>query len=220
MMIQKLDILSVELVNGELRCQLGDSAREEGRFSDATWWGLDGFYSRPKPPDEDGACMALYVGSNSARRIFASKDNRVIEKYGELGEGDKAIVGYGDARFIMKDASDSISLMTKNHAANDELMIQQLNGQKGEFTILLGGTDGTTIIKAKSGVIHFGVAGGGSLTIDKDGVHVTGNVFNAACANGNLGLVGNAIPPPPGVNSILKGVAGNIGTPSTGWTVF
>ena len=54
--------------------------------------------------------------------------------------------------------------MTKNHADNDETMLVQLNGEQGNLTIMLGGVDGTTLIKAKSGMIHMAVDGGGSLT--------------------------------------------------------
>jgi hypothetical protein len=217
--IYKKDILSIGLIGGEMRATVGNSATDEGQVPDATFWGLDGFYSKPKPPDDDGACMGLYVHTGHTARVLATKDNRIVEKYGELSDGDRAIVGYRSARFIIKDGSDSVTMMTENHASNDELMLVQINGEKGELTAIIGDGAGAAVLKLKGGIFHVSVAGGAaSLTLDKDGLHVTGNVCDLATAGGNLGVMG-AIPPPPGNNSILKGPQGQVGTPSTFWTI-
>ena len=219
MRIYKKDILSIGLVDGEMRATIGNSATDEGQIPDATIWGLDGFYSMPLPPDDDGSCQGLYLHAGNTSRVIATKDNRVVDKYGELADGDRAIVGYGSARFIVKHSSDSVTIMTENHASNDELMVMQLNGNRGEFSLVIGDGAGALVLKAKGGIFHVSVAGGAaSLTLDKDGLHVTGNVFDCATAGGNLGVLG-AVPPPPGSNSILRGVQGQVGAPSVFWTI-
>lgn len=219
MRLYKKDILSIGLTGGEMRATIGNSAADEGQVPDATLWGVDGFYSMPLPPDDDGACQGLYVHTGNTSRVIATKDNRIVEKYGELSNGDRAIVGYGSARLIVKHSSDSVSIVTENHASNDELMVMQLNGDRGEFSLVIGDGAGALVLKAKGGIFHVSVAGGkASLTLDKDGLHVTGNVCDLATAGGNLGVMG-AIPPPPGTNSILKGPQGQVGTPSTFWTI-
>lgn len=222
MSVEKLDILSTDLnAKGEIRCKLGNSATDEGMRESAICWGTAGFYARPKAAakegSNEGACVALYTRSGHSRNVVATKDNRLIPKYGDIAEGDRAIVGYGDARFIMKDASDSVSLMTKNHADNDQLMLLQLNGQKGELTIMIGGQQGTSLFKMKSGVIHMSVDGGGSLTIDKNGISVTGNSCSLATACGHLGVLG-AVAPPPGAQSICTGTIGQTAVGSLNWT--
>lgn len=217
-MIEKADILGYDLTSmGDLRVKVGNSQTGEGRYDDLPVWGVDGFISRALPADNDGACMALV--DVTARRVTATKDNRITRKYGSIADGDKAIVGYRDHRFLMKHSSDSVSLLTKNHSANDDLMILQLNGDKGELSILIGGSSGPSFVKVKSGVIHMSVDGGGSLTIDKTGVHITGAWFDCATAGGNLGTLPGGAPLPPLTNSVLAGPTGIAGMPAPKWTV-
>lgn len=218
MTLSTSNVMSIALEESELRVTIGDPATGVGEMADLTMWGTDGFYSRPKPPDADGACQVLWERSGPKSRIIATKDNRIIAKYGDMADGDRAIVGYGDARFIIKDASDSITLLTKNHADNDETMLVQLSGKNGELCIMIGGADGTTLIKAKSGMIHFSVDQGGALTIDKDGVHINGNTFDCATGGGNLGTIAG-VPPVPGVNAVTMGAVGQTAVGSSKWTV-
>lgn len=215
----KYDLLSTELGDsGEIRVKIGDSARDIGAYDGASWWGTPGFIARPKSPDSDGACQAIVNIEGSNVRIVGQRDNRLTSKYGQLAEGDSAIVGYGNAALIVKDASDSVSLVTANHASNDETMIVQLNGQKGELTVMIGGGSGTSMLKIKSGRIVLAVDNGGSITIDSQGVHITGNTFDCATGGGNLGVLG-PIAPPAGVFSILAGPSGDAAQPSTKWVV-
>lgn len=217
--MQKADILSVTLEEGELRVALGDSATNVAEIPDATFWALDGFFSRPKPPDENGACQALYERSGNAWRIVGTKDNRLVEKYGELADGDRAIVGYSSARIIIKDASDSITLLTQNHATGngDATMLAQLSGKNGEWVIMVGGADGTALFKMKSGMIHMAVEGA-SFTLDKDGPHFTGKNADIATGGGNLGTIAG-VPPAPGVNAVTMGAVGQTAVGSTKWVV-
>jgi hypothetical protein len=213
----KLDILSSELRGNELRVSLGDRSLEEGAIGDATLWGIDGFYSRPLDPDDRGACMGLFLFEGNNRRVFATKDNRITAKYGDISPGDRAIVTDGDARIIVKLEGDSVSIVTKNHADNDELMIQQLSGDSGEFVVMIGGTKGTAMLKIKSGAIAL-VAGGSSLMVDEDGVTINGKRLNANVGGGNLGTVG-PMTPQMVVNSLLYGPMGQTGVAAPNWVV-
>lgn len=213
----KLDILSSEQRGGELRVSLGDKSLEEGAIGDATLWGIDGFYSRPLDPDDRGACMGLFLFEGNNRRVFATKDNRITAKYGDLSPGDRAIVTDGDARIIVKRDGDSVSVVTKNHADNDELMIQQLNGDSGEFVIMIGGAKGTAMLKIKSGTIAL-VAGGSSLMVDEDGVTINGKRFNCNTGGGNLGTIG-PVAPQQVANSLLYGPMGQTGVAAPNWVV-
>jgi hypothetical protein len=217
-MIRKLDILSTSLGDsGEIRIKLGNGASGVGEYDNAAWWGLPGFFFRPKPHDSDGACQAIVDVSGSNVRIVSARDNRIVAKYGQLSEGDACIVSYGDAALFIKASSDSVTLITKNHAGGDKTMIVQLNGNDGYFTVIVPGSSGSSMFKMKPDRIVLAVDNGGSLTIDSQGVHVTGNTFDCATGGGNLGVMG-PIPPPPGIGSILVGPTGDAASPSTKWT--
>lgn len=214
----KYDVLSTSLGDGgEVRVKLGDAAKDAGVYDNAAWWGAAGYYQRPKDADDDGAAQALCSIQGSNARCIATRDNRLTSKYGQLAAGDSGMFGYGDAAVVIKDASDSLSLITKNHADGDQTMIVQVNGDRGEITLLVGGNSGPAMIKMKSGLIVLAVDNGGSITLDSQGVHITGNTFDCATGGGNLGVVGG-VPPPPGAKSILCGPTGNGASPSSKWT--
>jgi hypothetical protein len=213
----KLDILSSELRSGEIRVSLGDKTLNQGAVGDATLWGTGGFISRPLDPDDRGACMGLFLFEGNNRRVFATKDNRINDKYGQLAPGDSAIVTDGDARLLVKRDGDSVSIITKNHAANDELMVLQVSGDNGEFVCMVGGNDGTAMLKIKSGTIAL-VAGGASLMVDKDGVTINGSRFNCNTGGGNLGTIG-PVAPMTVANSIIYGPMGQTGAAAPNWVV-
>jgi len=216
---RKYDVLSTELGDsGEIRVKLGDAASDGGAYDNAAWWGAAGYYQRPKDADDDGSCQALCSIEGSNVRCVATRDNRLVEKYGQLKPGDSGLFGYGDAAVVVKDASDSVTLITKNHADNDQTMVVQLNGDKGELSIVIGGNSGTSMIKVKPGMIVLGVDNGGSITIDSQGVHITGNTFDCATGGGNFGVVGG-IAPPAGAFSVLVGPTGNAASPASKWTM-
>jgi hypothetical protein len=218
-MMRKLDIISTDLgPSGEIRIKLGDGASGIGEYDNAAQWSVPGFFFRPKPHDTDGACQAIVNVMGSNARIIAARDNRIVAKYGTLNEGDSCLVSYGDAGIFIKEASDSVTIITKNHAANDETILFQLNGKTGEITMMAGGSQGTALLKVKSGRVVIAVDNGGATTWDSQGVHVMGNTFDCATGGGNLGVLG-PIPPPPGTFSILAGPMGQVGQPSTKWTV-
>lgn len=213
--LQKLEVVSTTLEGGELRANLGQG--DAGTIPDATFWGTDGFISRPNDKNDDGACLALFATQGNSRRVIATKDNRHNDKYGELAPGDRAIVTENDARVLVKNSNSSISLLTKN--GGEELMVVQLNGDAGDFTILIGGPNGAcSQIKVKPDKMFLGVSGGGSITIDSQGVTIGGAHFACNTKGGNFGVVGNAAPLAP-VQSIMLGVTGMAATPAPFWTV-
>lgn len=215
--VVKLDILSTELRSGEVRVSLGDAGLNEGMVGDASVWGIAGFYSIPNEPTSVGACMGLYVTEGNNRRVIATKDNRLNEKYGDAAPGDSGIVTSRDARLIVKNSNDSISILTKNHADNDELMVFQMNGDTGECTVMVGGADGTSMFKIKSGSIAL-VAGGASLMIADGAVTINGQRFNCNTGGGNLGTIG-PVAPQQVANSLIYGPMGQTGVAAPNWVV-
>ena len=219
MTLSTSNIMSIALEESEFRVTIGDPATGVGEMSDLTMWGTDGFYSRPKTPDDSGACQVLWERSGPKGRIVATKDNRIIAKYGEMADGDRAIVGYGDSRIILKDASDSVTIMTKNHGDSSEsTMLVQLSGENGIYDVQIGGAQGTTLFRMKSGRIEMAVDQGGSIVVDKNGVSINGNWFNCNTGGGNLGTIAG-VPPLPGANSLVAGPAGQIAVAAPNWTV-
>lgn len=213
--LQKLEVVSTTLEGGELRANLGQG--DTGTVPDASFWGTDGFISRPNDKDEDGACLALFATQGNARRVIATKDNRTNDKYGELAPGDRAIVTSTDARVLVKRANSSVTLLTLNNG--EELMLQQLNGEKGDYTLLIGGPGGKCAqIKVKADKMFLGVSGGGSILIDENGVTIGGKHFACNTKGGNLGTIGPAAPVAP-AQSIMLGVTGMAASPAPFWVV-
>lgn len=215
--IIKYDVLSSELKNGELRVQLGDRSLNEGAVGDASVWGLAGFYSIPNDPDANGACMGLFATEGNNRRVIATKDNRLNEKYGDAAPGDSGIVTIRDARLIVKESNDSVTIMTKNHSDGDALMVVQLSGDGGEFVVLVGGQSESAMIKVKKDRIALS-AGGSCIMIDSDGITINGSYFACNTGGGNLGTIG-PLTPIKTVNSVLYGPMGQTGAPATNWVV-
>lgn len=214
----KVDIVSTVTEGGEIRCNVGHG--DAGTVPDVTMWGIDGFISRPNDADADGACMGLYAAQGNQRRIIATKDNRQNAKLGDFAEGDRGIVTATDARLLLKKANSSIQMVTLNGGESGSLMLCQLNGDKGEFVVMVGGSNGAKVaqIKIKPDKMFLGVSGGGSITIDMGGVTIGGSHFSCNTKGGNLGTLGPAAPIAP-AQSIMLGVTGMAATPAPFWTV-
>jgi hypothetical protein len=102
--------------------------------------------------------------------------------------------------------------------ADGKPILFDVNGSKGNVTLLASGSTGSALLQMQPDQIILGVDGGGSIVIDKTGVHVFGPHFAANTASGNLGVVAG-LPPPTGTNSLLMGPTGMAGVPSPSWTV-
>lgn len=210
------DILATEAKTGEIRVNLGDSITGEGFDHNVPLWGTDGFVSRPADPDDKGAAQALYFADGNQKRVLATRDQRWSDKAGNLEPGDRAIVSNGPARVFVKRKSEAVTLYTEN--ADQKPILAEVNGNKETITLLVVGGGGTSLLQMKPGQITLGVDGGGSIVIDKQGVHVFGPYFAANTGGGNLGTIAGVVPP-PGPNSILQGPTGMAGIPNPKWTI-
>lgn len=211
--IQQEDILLSEQESGEVRINVGDKASGVGAGSGVAVWGVDGFVGMPNLPSDAGCAVALVYQDGHQQRAVATKDVRFAEKAGALQPGDRAIVSDCGARLLLKQATSSISLFTENEADDGNAILHNLNGQEGSQTITVGAT---TIRLEKDRIVM--CAGGTFLTLDSGGLHIHGKHFDCSTGGGNFGTMG-PIPPPQGTNSILAGVAGMAGAPSSKWTV-
>lgn len=217
--LEKVDIVSTELVEGEVRCNIGQGTA--GTLADLTIWsGSDGFIGRPTDADDDGKCMGLYAMLGNTRRIIATKDNRIIAKYGELDQGDRAIITKGPARVLVKNTAKSVTLLTLGGGEDANPIFVQVDGESGKIEMMCAGQNGGkhTKFTMSPTAIFLGVDGGGSITITADGVIVAGKHFSANTKGGNLGLIGPAAPP-SGAMSLLAGPTGMTGMPAALWTV-
>lgn len=216
--IKTTGIISSEAKGGEVRLQLGDPGNPEGGLiSDAPVWGIDGFLSRPNPPDADGQCaIAMSTAVGSQTMVIGTKDNRYVEAVGELLPGDRAIVTNADARFFIKQATSAVIAYTVNQKS-DESMIVELSGEDGEIRLFNGlagiilrddGTDQQVLI----------TMGASTILLDADGIFINGAHFGCNTNGGNFGTLGPAPPLPPAF-SVLIGPTGMAGLPSLKFTM-
>jgi hypothetical protein len=213
--IDVADVLRSTAEDGDIRVTLGDYITGKGISVDSSMWGMDGFYSRPNNPTDDGATLAFYVEDANEKWILGTKDNRFREKVGLLKEGDRAIISDCNARIFLKKEQDAIVLYTEN-ASEDLSMMINLAGIEGLLRLM----NGNSFIMLENDKISMGVNGGGGIMIDDQGVHITGKIFNCNTLGGHLGIIpGPNVAPPVGVNSILAGAVGPAGVGSLNWTV-
>lgn len=207
----KLDITATERTDGgELRCKLSEND-STGVVGDAAMWGIDGFYSRPNDPDDRGACQALLAYEGNNRRVIATKDNRIVGEYATLAPGDRAVCTDGPAKLLVKKDGGTVTMATAT--PNDELVMVQTSPTA--ITIMMPGDGGTAMVQAKAGRIVLMVDGGGSIIIDKAGVHIGGNICEVSTGMVTLGMLAPNVPLVPSINSAIVGPSGMIGVPST-----
>ena len=186
------DILATEATDGEVRAQLGDATLGKGFVQEAAIYGVDGFVGRPNPPDVEGnAAQALYLQDGDDTQILGTRDNRWADKVGTMEPGDRAIITDGEARVFVKQSRDAVVLYSVNQP-EDKSMLLDIGGLEGEIKIVNGGA----FITMTNDSIVLAVNGGGSLTIDADGVRVIGNSFQAVAMSVQLGDVGGGTPAP------------------------
>jgi len=209
---KEADVFGVVVQNGEARLQLGRGGTDKGIASGVPMWGPFGYYGLPNPTANGEAPSVVYLQEGSRLRALAGRDNRYAALTGDMKPGDIMIVTQNECRVILK-ADGSVTLYTVNQKTNLSMMVN-VDGVEGLLRLINGNAqismDDKSIVQA--------VNGGGSLTIDMAGVHVSGPQFNADCGGGTLGLIAG-VRPPPGTNSIVEGPAGNVGVGSTTWTV-
>ena len=204
-----------------MRLKLGYVSSGDGIDATAIAWGPDGFISRPNDQDGTKAARAFYLRDANRKYVLSVSDNRYSLQVGDLLPGDRAIVTNGEARFLMKQASDAISLYTVNQKTDQSMMVS-LDGQAGELNLLNGKAYITSGIDAQNkAYIAIGVAGGACITLYEDGeCKVDGARLNCKTAGGNLGLIPPDVAPVAPAQSILYGPSGMAGVPSVNWTIF
>lgn len=218
------DVVETTVTNGEVRVKLGNATDGFGYMADAPVYGPANFYSRPAEPDGNGdTAQAYYVKDGDQGLVLDFRDNRYSSKVGELEHGDSAIVTKGEARILVKSASDSVFLMSKNQVTG-KTMIQAINGEDGVISIF----NGNCWISMTGDSIQLS-AGNGSqssmITINAQGIHFLGNSFNCGTMGGHFGYMVPPAPPVPGVapvspiNSVVVGPDGNTGVGSAKWTM-
>lgn len=209
-----LDVLAADASTGEVRCSLGYSETGKGVAAAAAHWGGWGFVSVPTAPTGGQAAMAFWTQDGNEKRVHGFQDRRLDALVGSLTNGDAAIVSAGsEARVLLKHDRDMVATLSKNRDT-DKTMAVVVDGEGGIIQLL----NGNSVIEIHDDKIVLQVNGGGSLVIDKAGVHIGGAHLAVNTAGGHLGQMGGA-PPIVGANSIVAGPAGMSGVGSTRWTV-
>lgn len=215
MTIDRCDITAPFATNGEIRCNIGRLPSGQGISASCPVYGVWGIFSMPAEPTQGECAQAIYSKQQNWSAIFGIRDNRLRDRVGELTPGDVMVCTLGEARIIIKRQSDSVTIYTANQQDGDKSMMVHLNGASGEILLVNGGTKYSQTTSKFEMVVN----GGGSLVIDGQGVRVGGPQFNADCGAGTFGLLPGGVRPVVGVNSVLGGVSGFAGLPSSAWVV-
>lgn len=203
------DVLSSKVDQGEVRLTVGDVITGTTYATDCQFWGTDGFYGIPAAGNaSDGTAQALFFVDGNAKRVVGSRDNRTVEKYGSLEPGDRAIISTGDARFILKNNRDSVTLYSENQKDGGTSMLVDVSGKDGTISLTAG--RGGMVIGPDGITIKFGNS---VLVLDDKGVTLQGPSAKVVGGTVLLGAPGTI--PLPGVNSVIYGPTGLTGAPST-----
>lgn len=132
MNIEIADVMLSAIVDGEVRVNIGDKVDGKGFGASIGYWGVDGFSSRPNPTSAAGAAQAVYLTQGNQRRVIASRDNRFVGPFGDLGEGDRAIVSDCDAGLHLDKSANLIRLQA---GAGIEVVV---DGDAGTVTVSKG----------------------------------------------------------------------------------
>lgn len=212
-----LDVLASDTDDGEIRLHIGDSTDPDGGIdNDVVPWGPDGFIARPNDPDDDGAAQVLYLVDGQEKRGLGTSDKRWASHAADLDPGDRAIVSACPTRLVLKRATTTITLYTET--SDGKPIRLDVNGHDGTVTISVAGAAGNSSVQMAPDTVTMSVDGGGSLVIDKNGVHVNGPLLDVNTPRGNLGTIAG-MPPPSGTNSLLFGPTGMAAAPSANWTI-
>lgn len=206
------DVLAVTTDGGEVRIRIGDAVLQQGFGEGIPAYGPDGFIGVQNLPTEDGkSAQLMYVQDGNRKICIGSRDNRFKEKIGTGKPGDRMIITDGEARFMIKQERDAVTLYTVNQDADKSMMLD-LDGSAGQALWL----NAEAFIRLMKDEIVLAVNGGGAIRISKDGVQVTGGSFQAVCGAVQLGDMGGGIAPPPTpASAVAITVAGPVNTVST-----
>lgn len=183
MRINYYDLMSTTLdsTTNTVTGQLGDALNSEVVIDRAEVWQQVGFASRPSNVLEspEDAAQSLSIERADGEIIFASRDIRGQQIYGNLGEGDTCIYATGpDAkgqpRVYLDGATGGINLFTRKDNSEDG------NGM-GVF------------IDAESDTIRITNSAGNGIIIDQEGVKIftSGTLIQAGLEETTIGGVGS-----------------------------
>lgn len=179
------DVLNSTADGGELRVDLGDIRDGVGLAAEVVLWGTDGFVSRPNDPDDSAkeCARALYFVDGDERIVIGTVDARYASKVGTLEPGDRAIVGKGEQRLLVKEGNESVTMYSVNQSTNSSMLVS-VSGEDGTITLVNGGA----IFTIEDDKIIMAINGGGYLEVNKSGVAIRGASFVAQTASGHFGV--------------------------------
>lgn len=178
MSIEIADVMLSAIVDGEVRVNIGDKVDGKGFGASIGYWGVDGFPSRPNPTSAAGAAQAVYLTQGNQRRVIASRDNRFVGPFGDLGEGDRAIVSDCDAGLHLDQSANTIALASDGGA--------RIEAGPSSVTLTFGGC--TVTMSDAALTLAFASAAGGpvlsSIVLSATGVAIVTPVPPTVTVNG------------------------------------
>lgn len=211
------DVLGVETESGAPRFQLGDLVLGKGEWNKAPFWGTDGFAAAPNPDDKEGTCSIISLPLGNEEQILGSIDRRYVTKTGTLEPGDRMIYSRGEARLVLKAATDVLVLYTARKS-DGTAIVSSVDAENGTASM----TVGLTAVEVSEEQILLSINGGPAITLAKD--PLTGQktiVLTADQINVDGGLVtvgllpGGIRPALIPLQSGLRGPSGLLGVPSS-----
>ncbi|MCA9622202.1 MAG: hypothetical protein KC731_24430 [Myxococcales bacterium] len=133
--VRFLDVLDIEIVDGEARLKLGDALHGTGMYARGIPLGMTGVVAFPDPFDSTGACQAMSVTTGSENYVWQTWDPRYATKVGNLPAGSRGFVTRGEARFLLNPEKEQISSYTLN--GTDRMMMVDLDGSTGVLTLMV-----------------------------------------------------------------------------------
>ena len=206
------DVILSTVTNGDVRVNIGDSTTNAGVDASVPVFGTDGFVSRPNDADADGAATAIYGFFGDQKIVIGSRDRRYASKVGNLLPGDRAIVSKGNARFLLKNARDAVTLYTEAQSGGTSMLVS-IDGQAGKVTA----AHGLNKVEIGEKTIELSINGGPAIILDgnTNSITIRANTVNIDGGFVTLGLLpGGVRPTVLNVQSVLYGVAGQVGVPS------
>lgn len=136
------DVTSSTLApNGEIRFNIGNASTNGGIDRNVSFWGIEGFLSRPWGPS-GGAAQCLYFCDGNQRYAIGSRDRRFYELLESIDEGDRMIHSPTGLRIRLDDSEQAIEMTTpagnKQYFSSDLAFTKIANGtllEIGETTI-------------------------------------------------------------------------------------
>lgn len=181
------DIIGSFQDDGEVRVNIGNQADGVGYASEEPMYGPDGFVGMPNAPDDAGACQAIYLMDGDRKRVIGTRDNRWLDKVGNLKPGDRAIVTNSPARVLLKKETNTVVLYTET--TDDKTMMVTLDGVNNQILAVCG----NSYLTLSNDAFEVNV-GGQQIRIDANGIAITGSWLAANCGGGNLGIIPGGVP--------------------------